>query len=246
MNSNSETPANDPGEANIVPPAPTRMGISARLRNYFLTGVIVTAPIGITIYLVWAFVDLVDRNVAPLLPVAIQPGGIMLFSIPGLGVVVALVAVTLVGFLTANFLGRRLVRLGETIVSRMPIVRSVYSALKQIFETVLKQSSTSFRQVVLIEFPRRDSWAVAFLSNESTGEPGQRLNDDVVAIYLPTAINPTSGYLLFLPRRDVIFLDMSVEEGMKLILSGGMVIPPTHVTVKDAAASDNRIRGAKL
>jgi uncharacterized membrane protein len=184
--------------------------------------------------------------VAPLLPVAIQPGGIMLFSIPGLGVVVALVAVTLVGFLTANFLGRRLVRLGETIVSRMPIVRSVYSALKQIFETVLKQSSTSFRQVVLIEFPRRDSWAVAFLSNESTGEPGQRLNDDVVAIYLPTAINPTSGYLLFLPRRDVIFLDMSVEEGMKLILSGGMVIPPTHITVKDVAASDNRIRGAKL
>ena len=245
MTSNSKKPANDPGGEDGAPPAPTRMGIGARLRNYFLTGVIVTAPIGITIYLVWGFVDLVDRNVAPLLPVYIQPAGIMLFSIPGLGVVVALVAVTLIGFLTANFLGRRLVRLGETIVSRMPIVRSVYSALKQIIETVLKQSSTSFRQVVLIEFPRRDCWAVAFLANEETGEAGQRLNDDVVAVYLPTAINPTSGYLLFLPRREVVFLDMSVEEGMKLILSGGMVIPPTQQQAADAAVAEAKIRGAK-
>jgi uncharacterized membrane protein len=202
------------------------MSIGGRLRYYFLTGVIVSAPIGITMYIVWAFIDLVDRNVAPLLPVALQPGGVMLLSIPGLGVIVALVAVTLVGFLTANFLGRRLVRLGERIVARMPIVRSVYSALKQIFETMLTQSSSSFRQVVLIEFPRKGVWAAAFVANERTGEAGRRLGQELVAVYLPTALNPTSGYLLFLPKQDVVTLDMSVEEGMKLILSGGMVIPP--------------------
>ncbi|HUN52007.1 MAG TPA: DUF502 domain-containing protein [Candidatus Sulfotelmatobacter sp.] len=244
MTGNDKTPASDRGEGGSVP-MPTRMGIGGRLRNYFLTGVIVTAPIGITVYLVWGFVDMVDRNVAPLLPVSIQPGGVMLFSIPGLGVLVALVAVTLVGFLTANFLGRRLVRLGEQIVARMPIVRSVYSALKQIFETVLTQSSNSFRQVVLIEFPRPGCWAVAFLSNERTGEAGERLKDDVVAVYLPTALNPTSGYLLFLPRRDVIFLDMSVEEGMKLVLSGGMVIPTVPDRAKVLVPDEARIRGGK-
>ena len=239
MNEHSKLPSGTPGGGTTTP-ASTMTGIGARLRNYFLTGVVVTAPIGITVYLVWSFVDFVDRTVAPLLPVWLEPGGLMPVSIPGLGLVLALVAVTVIGFLTANLLGRRLVRLSETIVSRMPIVRSVYSALKQIFETMLTQSSSSFRQVVLIEYPRRECWAIAFLANERTGEAGSRLKGDTVAVYLPTAINPTSGYLLFLPRKDVIFLDMSVEEGMKLVLSGGMVIP-SHNRAQIAEADESEL-----
>jgi len=206
----------------------SRGGIVGRLRTYFLTGVIVTAPIGITIYLALGFIDFVDRNITPLIPATYQPRNFLPFNLPGIGVVVLLVGLTLIGFVTASFLGRRLVRFGERLVARMPIIRSIYSALKQIFETMLTQSSTSFRQVVLIEYPRNRVWAIAFLTNEKSGEPGRRVGNELLTVYVPTALNPTSGFLLFVPRQDVIYLDMSVEEGMKLVLSGGVVFPPDH------------------
>ncbi len=198
----------------------------ARLRNYFFTGVIVTAPIGITIYLALGVVDFVDRNVTPLIPDAYQPRHYLPFSVPGLGVVLLVIGLTLIGFLAANFLGRQLVRISERVVARMPVVRNIYSALKQIFETVLTPSSSSFRQVVMIEYPRRDVWALAFLANDRQFEPGRRLGQELITVYLPTAVNPTSGYLLFVPKSDAIYLDMTVEDGMKIILSGGVVAPP--------------------
>ncbi len=212
----------DEGDTPAVKPV-LRRSFGARLRNYFLTGIIVTAPIGITIYLAWAFVDYVDRTVTPLIPPEYNPETYLKFSVPGLGMIVAVVVLTLIGFLTANFLGRSLIRIGERIVERMPVIRSIYGALKQIIETILAQSSTAFRQVVLVEYPRRGMWTLAFVSAEVRGEVAGRLNEKMISIYVPTTPNPTSGYLVFVPEADVKYLDMSVEEGMKLVISVGVI-----------------------
>lgn len=215
-------PGKDEGDAPAIKPV-LRRSFGARLRNYFLTGIIVTAPIGITVYLAWAFVDYVDRTVTPLIPPEYNPETYLKFSVPGLGMIVAVVVLTLIGFLTANFLGRSLIRIGERIVERMPVIRSIYGALKQIIETILAQSSTAFRQVVLVEYPRRGMWTLAFVSAEVRGEVAGRLNEKMISIYVPTTPNPTSGYLVFVPETDVKYLDMSVEEGMKLVISVGVI-----------------------
>lgn len=206
---------------------PLRLSVGARMRAWFLTGVIVSAPIGLTMYLTFVFVTWVDRNVALLIPEAlVERLKYVPFGVPGFGLVVAVVGLTLIGFLTANFLGRALLKLGERVVNRMPVVRSIYSALKQIFETVFASSSTSFRQVVLVEYPRRGSWTVAFLANDAQGELERRFAVPSIGVYVPTTPNPTSGFLLFVPRDDVVFLDMTVEEAMKYVISVGTAVPP--------------------
>jgi len=205
------------------PPSPP--GLLSRLRNYFLTGIIVTAPIAITIFLVWQFITFLDSYVGRLVPVRYNPETYLPFGIPGIGLVVMLAFLTLIGFVTAGFAGRTLVRTGERLLSRMPIVRSVYGTLKQIFETVLNQSSRSFREVVLIEYPRRGIGAIGFVTGPTQGEVQERTDEDLVNIFLPTTPNPTSGFLLFVPRKDLIQLDMTVEEGIKLVISGGIVTP---------------------
>jgi uncharacterized membrane protein len=202
-----------------------RSSIVSRLRIYFLTGVIVTAPIALTIYLTWQFVHWVDSKAIPLLPAKYNPESYLPFSLPGLGVVMMVVLLTFVGFLTANIFGRTLLKAGERLVNRMPVVRSIYGALKQVLETVLSQSSNSFRQAVLVEYPRRGIWTVAFVTGDTEGEVADRLDDDMVNIYVPTTPNPTSGFLLMVPRRDLIFLDMPVEDAAKYVISVG-VIPP--------------------
>jgi uncharacterized membrane protein len=198
----------------------------ARLRAYFLTGVIVTAPISITIFLVWQFLTFLDTQVEALLPARYNPENYLPFSLPGVGLLVVLGFLTLVGMLTANLAGRTLVRMGERLLSRMPVVRSVYGTLKQIFETVLAQSSRSFREVVLIEYPRRGIGAIGFVTGPTQGEIQARADEELVNVFLPTTPNPTSGFLLFVPRKDLIHLDMSIEEGIKLVISGGIVAPP--------------------
>lgn len=196
-----------------------------RLRNYFLAGIIVTAPIGITAWVAWLVVDIADNRITPLIPAKYNPETYLPFGIPGLGLVILFVLLTLVGFLSVNILGRTIVRFGERVVGRMPVVRSIYSALKQIFETVLTQSSTSFREVVLVEYPRRGIWAIGLVTGVTKGQVQNITEDDVVNIFLPTTPNPTSGFLLFVPRRDLITLDMTVEEGLKMVVSGGLVTP---------------------
>jgi uncharacterized membrane protein len=198
----------------------------ARLRAYFLTGVIVTAPISITIFLVWQFVTFVDSQVGGLIPARYNPETYLPFSLPGLGLLLMLAFLTLVGMLTAGLAGRTLVRMGERLLSRMPIVRSVYGTLKQIFETVLAQSSRSFREVVLIEYPRRGIGAIGFVTGPTRGEVQGRAEEELVNVFLPTTPNPTSGFLLFVPKKDLIHLDMTIEEGIKLVISGGIVAPP--------------------
>lgn len=207
-------------------PEPTRkVSLFHRLRNYFITGLVVASPIGITLYIGWWFIDFVDGNIKPLIPAAYNPETYLPFSIPGLGLIGLTVFLIVLGALTANLFGRALIRFGERIVDRMPIVRSVYGTLKQIFETVVSQDSKSFSDVVLVEYPRAGIWAIAFVSGENKSEIQGRIDDEVVNIFLPTTPNPTSGFLLFVPKKDLIYLDMTPDQGAKYVISAGLVSP---------------------
>ncbi|MFZ5791894.1 MAG: DUF502 domain-containing protein [Pseudomonadota bacterium] len=216
----AETPAQNDGGG------PIRMGLIARLRAYFFAGILITAPISITIYLAWAMITWVDSKVIPLIPARYNPETYLPFSVPGIGLIILLVGLTLIGAATAGIIGRMLVHFSERLLNRMPVVRSIYNALKQIFETVLSQKSQAFREVVLIEYPRRGMWALGFITGTTEGEVQELTEDEVVNVFLPTTPNPTSGFLLFVPKSDIIPLSMTVEEGIKMVVSGGIVTPP--------------------
>jgi uncharacterized membrane protein len=207
-----------------------RSPLTTRLRAYFLTGIIVTAPIGITMFLVWEFISFLDTRVVALLPTPYNPETYLPFSVPGLGLLIMLAFLTFVGMLAAGLAGRTLVRMGEHLLSRMPVIRSVYGTLKQIFETVLAQSSRSFREVVLVEYPRRGVGAIGFVTGPTRGEIQDMSDEELMNVFLPTTPNPTSGFLLFVPKKDLIHLDMSIEEGIKMVISGGIVVPPPDGT----------------
>lgn len=198
-----------------------------RLRNYFLTGIVVAAPLTITVLLTTSFINWVDSWVKPWIPARWNPESYVPFPLPGTGVLVALVALTALGFLTANVLGRTIIRLGEALLNRMPLIRNIYAALKQIFETALSERSRTFRQAGMVEYPRKGLWAVVFIATDAKGEVSHRLDDeiDAISVFLPTTPNPTSGFLLFVPRKDVIMLDMSVEDAAKLVISAGLITP---------------------
>ena len=172
-----------------------------------------------------------------LLPAEFDPSRYLPFDIPGLGLLALLLVLLVVGFFAASLVGRIVFRLGERLIDRVPVARSVYGALKQIFETVFADSSPSFREVVLVEYPRRGLWAVGFITGHAKGEVKERIDHDLVNIFLPTTPNPTSGLLLFLPREDLVPLDMSVEDGMKMVISAGIVTPPRAAT--DDAGEDS-------
>lgn len=193
--------------------------LGARLRAYFFAGVLVTAPAAITFYVAWLVIDFVDRQITPLLPDYLP------FGIPGLGLVVLVVSLMVIGALTAGFVGRLFIRTGERILARMPVIRGIYSATKQIFETVLRQQSTAFREVVLVEYPRPGLWTIAFITGATTTEIRQIVGEEAVNIFVPTTPNPTSGFLLFVPKSHLLPLSMTVEEGIKLVVSGGIVTP---------------------
>ncbi len=205
-----------------------RASFLSNLRANFLTGMIVVAPVFFTAYLMWWFVGLIDSFVLPLVPARYQPQPYLGIDVKGYGVIVFLIFTVFVGSLAKGFLGRAVLQWAERIVDRMPIVRSVYNALKQIIETVLSQSSSSFEQACLVEYPRKGIWAVAFVSTDTKGEVLDKLPGDepFVSVFLPTTPNPTSGFLLFVPKRDVIILDMDVEMAAKLVISAGLINPP--------------------
>lgn len=203
-----------------------RVGFIARLRAYFFAGMLVTAPIAITLYLSWLFISFIDSRVSQLLPASYNPELYLPFTIPGVGVLVVFAVLTLIGAFTAGYFGRLLVRFSEAILARMPVVRSVYGATKQIFETVLAKQSSAFREVALIEYPRRGIWTLAFITGSTAGEVEGRLEEPHYNVFVPTTPNPTGGFLLFLPKADVRVLDMTVEDGLKMILSVGIISPP--------------------
>lgn len=204
-----------------------RVGFATRLRNYFLTGLVIAGPIGITLWLTWTFIQWVDGWVKPIVPRVYNPETYLPFSVPGLGLIVAFIVLTLVGFLAANFAGRSLLSFGESLVGRMPLVRNLYSGLKQIFETVLDERGQSFSKAALIEYPRKGLWAIVFISTQTKGEVAKRLHPraETVSVFLPTTPNPTSGFLLFVPKEDIVELSMSVEDAAKLVISAGLVNP---------------------
>jgi uncharacterized membrane protein len=196
-----------------------------RLRNYLIAGILVTAPIGLTVWLSWAFVTWIDDRVMPLVPDVYHPETYLPFTIPGSGLLIVLLGLILIGALTANLLGRSFLRMSERMLERMPIIRGIHATIKQVFETVLSHQSDAFRQVVLVEYPRRGIWALGFLTGETLGEVQNLTKEKVLNIFLPTTPNPTSGFLLFVPNEDVVVLDMTVEEGIKMVMSGGIVTP---------------------
>ena len=199
-----------------------------RLRNYFLTGVVVCAPVAITAYLAWTFIHWVDSWVKPYIPSAYNPDNYLPFAVPGFGLIVALLMITLVGFLTANIIGRSIVSYGEKLLNRMPLVRNIYSGLKQIFETVLANRQELFNKVGLFEYPRRGAWSIVFIAKQQDTEVNAALDDvhgKTIAVFRPITPNVTTGYLLYVPEEDVIPLDMSVEDAAKMLISAGLVGP---------------------
>jgi uncharacterized membrane protein len=220
-----------------------------RLRNYFLTGFIVTAPLAITAYLAWSLIGWVDSWVKPYIPARYNPDTYLPFAVPGFGLIVAVVLITLVGFLTANFIGRSIVHYGEYLLDRMPLIRSVYRGLKQIFETVLSQKADMFKKAALIEYPRRGAWAIVFIATDKDNEVSRRLNDgvqeDTIAVFLPSTPNPTTGFLMYVPRKDVIELSMSIEDAAKLIISAGLVAPEEHQAKMRALAASAKAKRGK-
>ncbi len=219
---------------------PKRVSFAGRLRNYFLTGLVICAPLVITLYLTWSFVIWVDAWVKPYLPSRYTPDYYLPFPVPGFGLLIALVVITLIGFLTASLVGRTVIGFGESILHRMPFIRVIYKGLKQIFQTVLSESSNSFQKAGLIEYPRKGLWSLVFLATDTKGEVNAKLTEsgeDTVSVFLPTTPNPTSGYLLFVPKRDITILDMSVEDAAKLIISAGLVSPEYHAKTAQLAAA---------
>lgn len=211
----------------------------ARLRNYFLTGLVIAAPLFLTVYIIRTIINWIDSWVIPYIPAVYLPDTYITYSVPGFGVVVALVFITLLGFLVANIVGRRLIALGESILARMPVVRNIYSGLKQIFETAVSTNTKPFKTVGMIEFPRKGLWSIVFIGGDTRGEvaakfPGSGGEGDILSAFVPTTPTPLSGYLVFARRKDVIILDMSVEEAAKMVISAGIVTP--DFTPDDAPA----------
>ncbi|MCC6863548.1 MAG: DUF502 domain-containing protein [Rhodobacteraceae bacterium] len=217
---------------------PPKRGFLAGLRASFLTGLVVVLPVGLTLWLTWAAIGWLDAWILPLIPAAYQPEAIIHrifeptvdFPLRGVGVVVFLAFTVIIGWLARGIIGRTLVRQTETLVDRVPVVRSIYGGLKQITETVFNQKERSFDRTCLIQFPREGSWAVGLVATNPKGEIAARLpqGDEMIAVFL--ALTPlTSGMLVYVPSRDVIFLNMKSDEAAKLIVSGGLVYP----SVKD-------------
>jgi uncharacterized membrane protein len=204
-----------------------RRGLLAGLRSSFLTGLVAIAPIGLTLWLIWTAVNWIDSWVLPFIPARYHPAVLTGWDIPGVGVIIFLLFTILAGWIAKGFLGRSLIGWGENLVARMPVVRSIYKGVKQIAETVFAQGDSNFERACLVEYPRPGIWAIAFISTTTKGEIASSLSaqGEMSSVFLPTTPNPTSGFLLFVPTRNLIFLEMRVEDAAKLVISAGLVYP---------------------
>ncbi|MEC8667128.1 MAG: DUF502 domain-containing protein [Pseudomonadota bacterium] len=202
-------------------------GLLARLRSSFLTGIVVILPIGLTIWLIWTLAGWVDGVVLPLVPQTFQPEKYIGINLRGVGIIFFLVFTILVGWIAKGLIGRSLLRYAESWVDQLPFVRSIYAGAKQIAETVFNQQDRSFEKACLVQYPRKDIWAIGFVSTEAKGEVATRAQtgSTLMSVFVPTTPNPTSGFLLFFPKEDVIELDMTVEDAAKLVISAGLVYP---------------------
>jgi uncharacterized membrane protein len=224
----SETANNssDPLSVDVAKVATPHTSVVGRLRNYFLTGLVVAGPLAITVWLIWSLINWVDGFVRPVIPPDYRPESYLPWPIPGTGLIIAIVALTLLGFLTANLVGRTLVGWGEGVLDRLPIVRPIYKTMKQIFETLFSKTGSSFRKVALVEFPAPGMWSLVFLSQPPGGDLVKKLPaGEHVSAFMPCTPNPTTGFFFYVKRKDLIELDISVENAMTLLISAGMVQP---------------------
>ena len=218
----------DPAALPELPaPLPPRAAARHRLRTYFLTGVVIAGPVAITTYLTWWFIASVDAWVKPLIPAVYLPETYLPFAIPGFGLIVAFLMLTMLGFLTANLVGRTLLDFSERLLDRMPVVRGLYKGMKQIFETVFSQSGTSFKKVGLVQYPARGMWSVVLISAEPKGDLAASMPEKrpFIGVFLPCAPNPTTGFFFYLPKDDVIEIGMTPDEAAKLVMSAGLIQP---------------------
>ncbi len=193
-------------------------------RRYLIAGLLVWLPIGVTVFLVRIMIGLMDRSLL-LLPSQFRPENVIGFGIPGLGCLLTIIVLLLTGVLAANFVGKSMVSFGESLLDRIPFVRSIYSATKNFAEIVFSGSGQSFKKVLLIEYPRKGIYSLAFQTSSELGEVQERVGEDLVCTFVPTTPNPTSGYIIVLPKKDIIELDMEVEQALKMIMSLGVVVP---------------------
>ena len=195
------------------------------MKKYFITGLLIWVPLAITFWVLALIVRTMDQSLL-LLPEFARPEHIIGFYIPGIGVVLTLMVVFLTGLFTANILGQKLVQFWEGILSRIPVVKSLYYSVKQVSDTLFSSNGEAFRKALLVEYPRKGIWTIAFLTGQPGGDVVNYLRGEYVSVYVPTTPNPTSGFFLMLPKADVIELDMSVDTALKYIISMGVVAPP--------------------
>ena len=248
MTSRDDLPSSEPAAA----PPEAHTGFMGRLRNYFLTGLVVAGPVAITLWLTWWFVTWVDGLVRPFVPVAYRAETYLPFGVPGSGLIVGVIALTLLGFLTANLIGRTLLDLGERLVGRIPAVRAIYRAMKQVFETLFSGQGSSFRRVGLVEFPSPGMWSIVLISQAPSNEVARSLpgQEDHISVFLPCAPNPTTGFFFYVPKSKIIEVEMSTEDAATLIMSCGVVQPGSDPQKKAAAlaglANAARVANATL
>ena len=198
-----------------------KVSIISKLRNYFITGVLVLIPIGVTVYLTLFFIKIF----AKILPQEINPNNYLPYSIPGLEIIISIIVITVIGWLSLSFLGKKLVKLVNDIFKKIPFLRTVYSAIGQMTQSFAQTRKSKKKSVVLVEYPRKGSWAVGFATQENTGEIASKTNKNLINVFVPTTPNPTSGFLLMFPKDEIIYLDMSFEDASKFIVSAGTSNP---------------------
>ncbi|PUA16251.1 DUF502 domain-containing protein [Glaciimonas sp. PCH181] len=201
------------------------------MRKYFITGLLVLVPLAITLWVLNLIIGTMDQSLL-FLPMQWRPKALVGFNIPGLGTILTLLIIFFTGLATHNFIGRQVVAVWEAVLTRIPVVNSIYSSVKQVSDTLFSSSGNAFRKALLVEYPRQGSWTIAFLTGVPGGDVKNHLQGDYVSVYIPTTPNPTSGFFLMVPRADTVELNMSVDEALKYIISMGVVSPPVHLERK--------------
>ena len=235
-----------PGEMISDVNKPKPLGLFAWLRGRFFAGMVIAAPLAATFFILQFLITFIDDRVKPLLPPLLQPETYTNYAIPGFGVLVLVVALTILGAITANLVGRSLLRATDRILSRIPIVKNVYAAIKQLTEVLANNQQASFDRCVMVEYPKKDSWCIAFVSSHAQGEIGSKLGTSKIGVFVPTTPNPTSGFLIYVEESETIALDMTVEEGAKMILTAGLVVPDFEPVSPSPSVAEPEVRAEKL
>lgn len=225
---------------------PKPVGLFAWLRGRFFAGMVIAAPLAATFFILQFLINFIDSRVKPLLPPLLQPETYTNYAIPGFGVLVLVIALTILGAITANLIGRSLLAATDRILSRIPIVRNVYAALKQLTEVLANNQQASFDRCVMVEYPKKGSWCIAFVSSHAKGEIGSKLGTSKIGVFVPTTPNPTSGFLIYVEESETVELEMTVEEGAKMILTAGLVVPDYEDAKTDSSVAEPEVRTEKL